>query len=396
MATVRKRTWRTAAGEVKTAWAVDFVDQLGQRQRKQFTTKKAADAYRITVEGQIQAGTYRADAAKVSVLEVAEEWLKHCEIRQQRGQRMEKTTLADYRGHVSRYILAADGVGPVKLNVLTGKVVRDFRDRLLARGVSVAMTRKVLATLKLIAKYAVENEVLATNPVEGVEVLSDSRIKAKIAVPPKEAVKAMIDAAPPRFRAYVVVAALCGLRASEQRALQWGDVDFDAGLIHIRRRADALGEVGEPKSSAGARDVPAGPMVLNTLKTWRGARIVRPDQLVFPASGKHANQHTKGGEGGGVQSHANVLHRDFYPLFAALDAKHKADPAQHPKVTQFRWHDLRHFAVSLWIEQGFNVKEVMTFAGHADFKMTMERYGHLFPKEDHQRGMAEIEKRLFS
>lgn len=404
MATVRKRTWKTATGEVKTAWAVDFVDQLGTRQRKQFTTKKAADAYRITCEGQIQAGTYRADAAKVSVQEVAEEWLKHCEIRQQRGQRMEKATLADYRGHVLRFILAADGVGPVKLNVLTGKVVRDFRDRLLARGVSVAMTRKILSTLKLVGKHAVENEVLASNPVEGVEVLSDSRIKPKITVPPKAAVTAMIDEAPPRFRAYLVVAALCGLRAGEQRALQWGDVDFDKGLIHIRRRADASGEVGEPKSSAGARDVPAGPMVLNTLKAWRGARIVRPDELVFPANVKpQPNQHARKegqGEGeapaaGGVQSHANILHRDFYPLFAALDAKHKEDPANHPKVERFRWHDLRHFAISLWIEHCFNVKEVMTFAGHADFKMTMERYGHLFPKEDHQRGMAEIEARLF-
>lgn len=34
----------------------------------------------------------------------------------------------------------------------------------------------------------------------------------------------------------------------------------------------------------------------------------------------------------------------------------------------------------------------MTFAGHADYKMTMERNGHLFPTEDHQKGMAEIER----
>lgn len=383
MATVRKRTWRTAAGEVKTAWSVDFTDQAGTRQRKQFTTKKAADAYRITCEGQVQAGTYRAEAAKVTVDEVAEDWLKHCEVRQQRGQRMEVATLRDYTGHVRRFILADDGIGKIKLNVLTGKVIRDFRDRLLARGVSVAMTRKIVTTLKLIAKHAVENEVLASNPVEGVEVLSDSRVKAKITVPSKEAVKALIEVAPERFRPYLIVAALCGLRASEQRALQWGDVDFEKGEIAVQRRADAFNVVGEPKSSSGVRKVPAGPMVLNTLKQWRGARIVRPNQLIFPA---------KSGE---VQSHANTLHRDFYPLFVALAAKHKESPATHPKVERFRWHDLRHFAISLWIEHAFNVKEVMTFAGHADFKMTMERYGHLFPKEDHQRGMAEIEARLF-
>ena len=148
MATVRKRTWRTATGEAKTAWSVDFTDQAGTRQRKQFTTKKAADAYRIACEGQVQAGTYRAEAAKVTVEEVAEDWLKHCEVRQQRGQRMEVATLRDYTGHVRRFILADDGIGKIKLNVLSGKVIRDFRDRLLARGVSVAMTRKIVTTLR--------------------------------------------------------------------------------------------------------------------------------------------------------------------------------------------------------------------------------------------------------
>ena len=59
-----------------------------------------------------------------------------------------------------------------------------------------------------------------------------------------------------------------------------------------------------------------------------------------------------------------------------------------------RWHDLRHFAVSLWIEQGFSIKEVMTFAGHSSIQMTMERYGHLFPSPDHQKAMAMVEAKL--
>jgi integrase len=59
-----------------------------------------------------------------------------------------------------------------------------------------------------------------------------------------------------------------------------------------------------------------------------------------------------------------------------------------------RWHDLRHFAVSLWIEQCFSIKEIMTFAGHSSIRMTMERYGHLFPSPDHQKAMAQVEARL--
>jgi len=61
---------------------------------------------------------------------------------------------------------------------------------------------------------------------------------------------------------------------------------------------------------------------------------------------------------------------------------------------KLRWHDLRHFAVSLWIEQGFSIKEIMTFAGHSSIQMTMERYGHLFPSPDHQKAMAMVEAKL--
>ena len=51
-----------AAGEIKTAWIVDYTDNRGNRQRKHFQTKKTADTFRINVEGQMQAGTYRAPA----------------------------------------------------------------------------------------------------------------------------------------------------------------------------------------------------------------------------------------------------------------------------------------------------------------------------------------------
>jgi hypothetical protein len=43
MASVRKRSWKTSLGEIKTAWVVDYVDNRGDRQRKNFGNKKAAD-----------------------------------------------------------------------------------------------------------------------------------------------------------------------------------------------------------------------------------------------------------------------------------------------------------------------------------------------------------------
>lgn len=52
---------------------------------------------------------------------------------------------------------------------------------------------------------------------------------------------------------------------------------------------------------------------------------------------------------------------------------------------------LRHFAVSCRIEQGLAPKTVQTFAGHASLQVTMDSYGHLFPGEDHQKAMNQID-----
>jgi integrase len=101
MASVRKRTWKDTSGELKTAWMVDYADNEGHRHRRHFQTKKIADAFRISVEAQVQAGTYRAAANKVTLRAACESFLEHCEGRHQRNERMTRKMLAVYRGHIA-------------------------------------------------------------------------------------------------------------------------------------------------------------------------------------------------------------------------------------------------------------------------------------------------------
>jgi integrase len=88
MASVRKRQWQNASGQPSIRWAVDFLDAQGKRQRKQFETRREADAFRVEIEGQLRAGTYRPDAARITVKEAAELFLAHCEERMKRRERM--------------------------------------------------------------------------------------------------------------------------------------------------------------------------------------------------------------------------------------------------------------------------------------------------------------------
>ncbi len=46
-------------------------------------------------------------------------------------------------------------------------------------------------------------------------------------------------------------------------------------------------------------------------------------------------------------------------------------------------------------ERSLSPKTVQTFAGHKSLQVTMDRYGHLFPFEDHKVVMDHIADELF-
>ena len=81
MAIVRKRKW-TYKGETRTAWIADYFDSVdGKRVRRQktFARKKDAEAYLITVGGEIRKGTHTPDSISKTVAEAGELWLRQAE-----------------------------------------------------------------------------------------------------------------------------------------------------------------------------------------------------------------------------------------------------------------------------------------------------------------------------
>jgi integrase len=199
-------------------------------------------------------------------------------------------------------------------------------------------------------------------------------------------IKRIVDAAQGRGRALLIVAAFAGLRASELRGLRWSDVELTGKepKIHVRQRADRYGEIGNPKSEAGERDVPVGPMVVNMLKEWRVAQG-RCD-LVF-ANGA-----------GNVENHSNLVQRVLQPMqvAAGITADGRRDK---PRYTGL--HALRHFYASWLINRRQNgglelpLKEVQHRLGHATLAMTADTYGHMFPRVDHTAEIAAAERALF-
>ncbi len=65
---------------------------------------------------------------------------------------------------------------------------------------------------------------------------------------------------------------------------------------------------------------------------------------------------------------------------------------QLPKI---RLHDLRHTHATLLLSAGVPLKAIQERLGHSSIVMTMDRYGHLFPSEDHRAVMDGIADELF-
>ena len=387
MAKVRKRQWKTASGEARTAWAVDFVDSTGGRQRKQFGSSREAHAFRVEIEGQLANGTHRPDAAKTTVEQIAKLYLEHVEGRARRGERFSQRHLNMVDGRIFNYIAPdvtrsakakggksratpfTEGIGAVALSRLTPPVVDDFRDRLREAGVSVPTTRKIIGTLHAILEFAIRKNYVAANAARGVRVIGRRDEGSKKIVPPsKEALQTLMDAADPDFRLKIFFAAMTGLRAGEFHALRWHHLNLDNyQAVKVETRVDAYNEEDAPKSAAGIREVPLSSSIVKQLKEWKlRSKWSKPTDLVFPNGS------------GSFMRHTHMITGHFYPLFDKIE------------VTRFNWHALRHFAVSCWIEADMKPKTVQTFAGHSSLAMTMDLYGHLFKSDDHRAAMDTI------
>jgi integrase len=357
MAKIVERRWIGAAGAERRAWQVDFVDQHGKRRRKQFQRRKDADPWLVSARAQTQCGTFTADSASATLGEAIEAWLQRA-----RSELLEAGTVAQYLQlavHVRALMPAS-----TKLARITQANVEQFRDAALDTH-GRAMARKVLAALKAVVKDSQRRGLVAQNVARDTTIGAAKRhkvkLKAGVDFPLPGEVRALLDAGAPKAKAIVALAALAGLRASELRALRWCDLDLGKSpSVTIAQRADRWATIGSPKSESGRRTIPLGQTAAHALREWKlaqpGGRVLvfgtakdRPDML------------------------GNLQRRLLTPLCAKAG------------VPRFSWHALRHYAVSAWLQScGGDFKLVQTWAGHGTLSQTLDRYGHLIPRDDRE------------
>jgi integrase len=413
---VRKRTWTTSKGVTKEAWIADYVDQSGKRHIETFKRKKDADAFSDTVGVEVREGTHSAKSGSITVADAGKLWL---ETGVQDG--LERATLSQYRQHLDLHINPY--LGRLKLAQLNAPMIRDFEGALLrgdpapgeseGRPRSKALMRKVLVSLGSLLGDAQERGKVGRNVVRelrrrrksGKERQGERRQRGKLKIgldiPTREEIKTLIAALEGRWRLILLTAIFTGLRASELRGLRWADVDFKRSELHVRQRADRYSAIGAPKSESGERTGPLTPIVANTLMEWKLVCPKGEHDLVFPTSG------------GKIEHHKNIVERGLIPAMIAagvtVPAPHREGNPKHDEdrkpIIAAKYtglHALRHFYASWCINRrqdgGLELppKVVQERLGHSSITMTMDVYGHLFPRGDDSAELAEAERSLIA
>jgi integrase len=409
---IRKRTWTTGKGEEKTAWVVDYVDVQGTRRLKTFAKKKDADQFAATAKVEVREGVHVADSASATVKQVGAFWIASAE-----AAGLERTTIDSYRLHLDRHITPF--IGGTRLTALNIPAVRAFEDQLREGGRSPAMIRKVMVSLGSLLADAQERGLTGRNVIrdirgrrKGGERRQERRQKGRLTVgediPTREEIKALVGALSGRWRPLLLTAIFTGLRASELRGLRWRDVDLDKREIHVHQRADRFNQIGKPKSISGERKVPAPPIVINALREWKLAcpkrdtgRVdadgnkVKVLDLVFPNGA------------GRVEQLNNIVRRALQPALVAAgvamdtgEVDKDGNPIMAAKYKGL--HALRHFYASWCINRpadgglGLPPKVVQERMGHSTITMTMDVYGHLFPRGDDAEELALAEAALLA
>jgi integrase len=382
MATVRKR--KLPSGLVR--WRASYTDGAGVRRTKQFARKSDGEAWLVEICHDVARGTHTPGSISPTVREAGALWIKRC-----KEKKLEAMTIKGYEEHCELHIYSF--IGAKKLSDLTVPAVNAFADQLRGAGRSAEMIKRVVRSLGAIFKEARRRGLSNVAPTIGLELDLPDRDDPRPVIPTKAELQVIIAGAAARkssfWRALLLVAVFCGLRASELRGLRWADVDFDGRIINVTQRADASHKIGKLKSKMAYRALRLSPQVLNALREWKLACPRGGLDLVFPNGlGK-------------VESYANLIDRGFSPIqIAAGVVAQKAAPDDEGRpvtvtIAKYGLHALRHACASLWIEQGHNPKQIQTLMGHSSIKVTFDTYGHLFvDSEADQRAAEGVEFRL--
>ena len=305
-----------------------------------------------------------------------------------------RRTIADttYSGYFYRGNRIIDFFDEIKVRSVSKVNVEQFLDHLITDCESQERTVKDIKTLLSgIMDQAVKDGLIAINPVKEATMNKTLVLKhAKVKNDDddffsfKEAQLFLAIAESHELYELFFVTLFFGLRREEVLGLRWSCVDFDAKefrVNHTVTKGMTVNRVNSTKTATSARTYP---LTEEQVKMFKHLKAKETENRDLFGSAYHDNDYIFKHEDGSL----------YYPDYPtkAFGKLIKAHPELPQSIT---FHGLRKSCVSILVHEGYDVKRIQKWVGHADIDTTLKIYAKVKDKEAKQEilnGMNNIIK----
>lgn len=331
MATIEKRLGKAG----KTTWRVRIRRQVGPSLTKSFDRKVDAEAWARSVEHKLDTGDYvpSSEARKRTLGEAIDRYLTVTlpQSKFQKNTREQTRMLTWWKAEL----------GDRPLVTINPSAIAEIRDRLATETTragklrtGATINRRIAALSGVLTVTVKEYGWLTKNPIPNVTRMPDSKGRERFLTDDeRKALLLHCEASSLTLLAPLVRLALAtGARKGELLGLQWTDVSLERRTVRFL-----------DTKNGDSRTVPLAPSAVEVLKVWRKDRL--PVGPVFPDTVDHVDKFWREARAGA-------------------------------RLTDFRFHDLRHSAASYLAMSGASLMDIAAILGHKTLAM-VKRYSHL-------------------
>lgn len=235
-------------------------------------------------------------------------------------------------------------------------------------GLAVRTVRSRQSILSNAFKQAIRESLIERNPVDPITIsnLKDSDFEEELLFLSKMEIDNLMNFLHekyPKLLTIAFVGLFYGLRRSEILGLKWSAIDFEKCTITIDNtivRLHTVMEGNTTKTKNSKRELALFP---NAKLCFETIRKTQEEYKEFFGSTYHDSDYVFTQEDGKLID-PNLLSRYFKKAFAAYG---------RPELSL---HKLRHSCASMVIDNGWTVKQVQHWLGHADVETTLNVYSH--------------------
>lgn len=228
-----------------------------------------------------------------------------------------------------------------------------------------------LSFVSSVFNYAIQMRVAKTNPCNAIHIKPGEKEEIDCYTPEEAQLFLDILAKEPlHYQAFFVLAIYGGFRRGELCGLEWKDIEFETGVISIRRTSEYT------KSKGTFTD---------TTKTKKSQRSLKmPDEVIEVLRKHRLEQSAERLKVGDQWENSDRLFvawngRPINPN-SSYNWMRKICERAGLRCTKSALHGLRHLNASLLITSGIDVKTVSVSLGHSQVSTTMNIYAHTFEK----------------